>query len=45
VDSHSKADALEFVPEDLLHFNAEAIKANVEFAVTYSVRRKSSVGI
>jgi hypothetical protein len=27
VDSQSKADALESVPEDLLHFNAEAIKA------------------
>ena len=45
VDSQSKADALEFVPEDLLHFNDEAIKVNVEFAVTYGVRRKSCVGI
>jgi len=33
------------VPEDLLHYNDEVIKVNVEFAVSYGVRRKSCVGI
>jgi len=45
VDSQLKADELGPVPEDLLHFNDEVIKVNVEFAVTYGVRRKSCVGV
>ena len=45
VDSQLKADKLGPVPEDLLHFNDEVIKVNVEFAVTYGVRRKSCVGV
>jgi carbonic anhydrase len=45
VDSQLKADALGQVPRDLLHFNDEVIKVNVEFAVAYGVRRKSCVGV
>jgi len=45
VDSQLKADALGPVPDDLLRFNDEVTKVNVEFAVTYGVRRKSCVGI
>ena len=45
VDSQLKADELGPVPEDLLHFNDEVIKVNVELAVTYGVRRKSCVGV
>jgi carbonic anhydrase len=45
VDSQSKADELGPVPEDLLHFNDEVIKVNVEFAVSYGIRRKSCVGV
>lgn len=35
----------ECIPDDLLRFNYEVTKVNVEFAVTYGVRRKSCVGI
>jgi carbonic anhydrase/acetyltransferase-like protein (isoleucine patch superfamily) len=45
VDSQSKADALGSVPADLIHFNEEVVKVNVEFARSYGIRKKSCVGI
>jgi carbonic anhydrase len=45
VDTQSKADALGSLPADLIHFNEEVVKVNIEFAKSYGIRKKSCVGI